>query len=383
MLNQKTETHYSKKEKDKELSINDLKLEIPNYSDNIAENDNTTSNNSGKMNCDLIDNSIHQINNISTNLENEVINNERLKTYRNYLSNLKINFKDSYKNILIKETINLTFIVDAIFKNDFSEIIEVSEKNKINDNIIDNLIKDCLSKLNNINYEEDENEKLITQFFSQIKNNNFQVEGEKIFSLLMRNRKYKNILFKIKGNFENNNIEKNKSLYIDLSELLIKLGGFDERNARQIIKIIKGYLSRSKEIQDKEKVLEKNRLFFKENSELKLEIDQLKKIKDYIHQINEELKEYNNNSELKEMDMIKESFEKNVDKYISNSIDNHFQKALKQIKEFVKGKDIETILQSFKNIISDIQTKSNIDESLYLISYCWCIQNGHDYIVDL
>ena len=106
MLNQKSnETQYSKKDIDKELSINDLKLEIPNFTDNIAENDNTTSNNSGKMNCDLIDNSIHQINNISTNLENEVINNERLKTYRNYLSNLKINFKDSYKNILIKETI--------------------------------------------------------------------------------------------------------------------------------------------------------------------------------------------------------------------------------------------------------------------------------------
>ena len=199
----------------------------------------------------------------------------------------------------------------------------------------------------------------------------------------MRNRKYKNILFKIKGNFENNNIEKNKSLYIDLAELLIKLGGFDERNARHIIKIIKSYLSRTKEIQDKEKTLEKNKLFFKENSELNLEIEQLKKIKNYIHQINEELKENNNNSELKEMDMIKESFEKNVDKYISNSIDNNFQKALKQIKEFVKGKDIETILQSFKNIISDIQTKSNIDESLNLISYCWCIQNRHDYIVDL
>ena len=199
----------------------------------------------------------------------------------------------------------------------------------------------------------------------------------------MRNRKYKNILFKIKENFENNNLEKNKSLYIDLAELLIKLGGFDEKNERQIIKLIKGYLSRAKEIQDKEKSLEKNRLFFKEDSELNLEIDQLKKIKDYIHQINEELKEYNNNSELREMDRIKESFEKNIDKYISNSIDNNFQKALKQIKEFVKGKNIETILQSLKNIINDIQTKSNIDESLNLISYCWCIQNGHDYIVDL
>ena len=46
------------------------------------------------------------------------------------------------------------------------------------------------------------------------------------------------------------------------------------------------------------------------------------------------------------MNIIKETFEKNVDKYINNSIVNNFQTALKQIKEFVKGKEIETILKS-------------------------------------
>ena len=378
------ETHYSKKDIDKGLSLNQLFLELPNSSDNITENNNyINSNNSGKMNCVPFNNSINKINNVSANFENGVINNERLKVYRNYLSNLKKDFKDSHKDIFIKETISLTYIVDALFKNDFSEIIEFSEKNNNKDNTIDNLINGCLDELNNIKYEVDENEKLITHLFSEIKNNNFQIESEKIFSLLMKNRKYKNILFKIKENFENNNTEKNKSLYIDLAELLINKGGFDERNARQIIKIIKGYLSKSKEIQDKEKTLEKNKLSFMENSELNLEIAQLKMIKNYIHQINKELKEYNNTSELKEMGMIKESFEKNADKYINNSIDNNFQMALKQIKEYVRGKDIETILESLKNIINDIQSKFYIDETLNLISYCWCIQNGHDYIVDL
>ena len=375
------ETHYSKKDLDKGLSLNQLMLKRLNSKDNI--NENTTSNNSGKLNCEPLDNSINQINNISANSQNEVIDNEQLEAYRKYLSDLKNNFKDSYKDIFIKETINLTYIVDALFKNDFSEIIEISEKNKNNDNTIDDIINECLNKLNNIKYEEDENEKLINHFYSQIKNNDFQMEGETIFSSLMRNRKYKNILFKIKGNFKNNDMEKNKSLFINLSELLIKLGGFDERNAKLIIKIIKTYLSNAKEIQDKEKTMEKNKLFFKENSELNLEIDQLKKIKNYIHQINEELKEYNNYSELKEMATIKESFEKNVDKYINNSIDNNFQTALKQIKEFIKGKDIETILKSLKSITKDIQSKFYIDETLNLISYCWCIQNGHDYIVDL
>ena len=238
------ETHYSKKDIDKGLSLNQLMLERPNSRDNISEN--TTSNNSGKLNCKSADNSINQINNVSANSLNEVIDNEQLKAYRKYLSELKNNFKDSYKDIFIKETINLTYIVDALFKNDFSEIIEISQKNKNNDNTIDNLINDCLNKLNNIKYEEDENEKLLNHFYSQIKNNNFQVEGETIFSSLMRNRKYKNTLFKIKGNFKNNDMEKNKSLFINLSELLIKLGGFDERNAKQIIKIIKTYLSNAK-----------------------------------------------------------------------------------------------------------------------------------------
>lgn len=328
-------------------------------------------------------NSINQINNLSANSQNEVIDNEQLKAYRKYLSDLKNNFKDSYKEIFIKETINLTSIMDALFKNDFSEIIEISEKNKNNGIDFDNLINDCLNKLNNIKYEEDENEKQINHFYSQIKNNNFQVKAETIFSSLMRNRKFKNVLLKIKGNFKNNDIEKNKSLFINLSELLINSGGFDERNAKQIIKIIKTYLSNAKEIQDKEKTMEKNKLFFKENSELNLEIYQLKKIKNYFHQINEELKEYNNYSELKEMETIKESFEKNVDKYINNSVDDNFKIALKQIKEFVKEKDIETILKSLKNIIKDIQSKFYSDETLNLVSYCWCIQNGHDYIMDL
>ena len=139
-----------------------------------------------------------------------------------------------------------------------------------------------------------------------------------------------------------------------------------------------------KKFKIRKKLWKKNKLFFKENSELNLEIDQLKKIKNYIHQINEELKEINNYSELKEMETIKESFEKNVDKYINNSVDdNNFKIALKQIKEFVKEKDIETILKSLKNVIKDIQSKFYIDETLNLVSYFWCIQNGHDYIVDL
>ena len=48
------ETHYSKKDLDKGLSLNQLMLKRLNSKDNI--NENTTSNNSGKLNSEPLDN---------------------------------------------------------------------------------------------------------------------------------------------------------------------------------------------------------------------------------------------------------------------------------------------------------------------------------------
>ena len=343
---------------------------------------NKNNNCSKQLNSEINNNSINTNNNFLKR-HNKPIENEELKNYENYLNELKINFRSSYKYISVKETINLTDIVNALFKNDFSELKDFSEKNEIKDNSFDNLINECLSQLTNIKIkedEEDENEKQINYFYSKIKNNIFQEIGDKIFSSLMKNRKYKNILIKIKENFDNNNIDKNEYLYLNLLEVLIKLGGFDEIIAEQIIKIIKNYLSNKNELINLEKSIQKNKLFFNQNWFLSIEIGQLKKIKNYIYKINEELNEDSNYT--KEIEIIKESFEKNFDKCINNNIDNKFQKVLEDIKKFIKGKDIETILESLKNIIKNIKCKFSFDNELDLISYCWGIQNGHDYIIE-
>ena len=44
---------------------------------------------------------------------------------------------------------------------------------------------------------------------------------------------------------------------------------------------------------------------------------------------------------------------------------------------------MNTLLESLKNILKDVEADFYIDESLNLVSYCWCLQNGHEYIVDL
>ena len=46
------------------------------------------------------------------------------------------------------------------------------------------------------------------------------------------------------------------------------------------------------------------------------------------------------------------------------------------------GKDISLILESLKDVCRDIESKFYIDESLDLVSFCWGIQNGHDFIIE-
>ena len=213
--------------------------------------------------------------------------------------------------------------------------------------------------------------------------NGFQIQAEKIFISLKNDRKYKNYVEKIKDNSDNNNIINNIQLYKDLIQPLIQSGGFDEKNANKIIKIIKKYLNNSKEINALGEKMRKLNNHIKENSELTIAFNQLKKIKNSIHDINEELQNYNNNYEMKEMTKIKNNFEKNAIIYINNNQDQNFVQCLNQIQDFVKGKDIETILESTRDIIKDVESNFYVDESLNLVSYCWGIQNGHEFIVDL
>ena len=120
----------------------------------------------------------------------------------------------------------------------------------------------------------------------------------------------------------------------------------------------------------------------KENTELDFEINQLKKIRNYIKKVNDDQKKYNNNYLLNEMENIKNNFEINIEAYIKKNNDINYVQALKEIKEFIKGKNISIILGSLKNVCKGIEYNFYVDESIDLVSYCWAIQNGHDFIVD-
>ena len=83
------------------------------------------------------------------------------------------------------------------------------------------------------------------------------------------------------------------------------------------------------------------------------------------------------------MDLIKNNSENKVNAYINESKDDNFRIALSEIKEFVKGKNINSILKSLKEVIKGIESDFYIDEFQNLVAYCWGIQNGHDFIVDV
>ena len=379
--NQKSNsTHFSKNKSGNEVDINQVIPEIRKVkSPNTFDNKSNINNNLDDNKDDTVNNSEINLNNIST-INQQEKNNEQLTEYKKFLFKIQDNFNTSYKTILIKKTLNLEFIMDALFKNDFSNIIELIEDNLYNE--INNIINKSLDELNNIPIIEEENQDNLNNIYSEIKSNNFLIEGKKLFDCLIINRKYKNIITKIKKNFDNNNTSKNNKLYIDLIELLVQLGGFDQRNAKIIIKIIKNYLYYSKRMISLDIQSEKYDKSIIENSELTIEINQLKKIKNYIQEINRDIKDYNKNNEMNEMNLIKNNFENKFDVYIKESEDNKFRISLREIKDFIKGKNINSIFESLKEIIKDIKSYFYIDDSLNLKTYCWGLQNGHDFIVD-
>ena len=146
--------------------------------------------------------------------------------------------------------------------------------------------------------------------------------------------------------------------------------------------IIVTYLYYSEEIKTLDKEIETYDNYSKENAELDFEINQLKKIRNNIQKVNDDLKKYNTFYILNEMDKIKKDFENEIDIYITKANDTSFEQVLNGIKEFIKGKDVSFILESLKNACKDIEPNLFVDESINLVSYCWAIQNGHDFIVD-
>lgn len=362
------ETHFSNQ--NQILPLNQINIKFPNS--NVINTLNGNNNNASALNSQ------------SDKKPNIKLNNdEKMKEHKKYLMIIKNKFKNSNKDIFIKKKINLKFILEALFQNNYSNIIEIVDNN--DDIEIDKFISDCLDELNKYEYKNETSQrKDIIRSYEQIKNNNFFKIGGKIFSILAKNKKYKDIIKEIKEDFDNDSFDnekdnKNKKLV----ELLVNYGGFGKRNANLIMEIINNYLDYSQELIDLDKEMNKYKFCDQENSEMMFEIKQLNYIKDYLQNFNEKLNDYNDNYELNELSKIQKNFEINSDKYINNTDDNNFKQALKEIKEFIQGKKITTIFESLKDILKDEETNFYIDESLNLLAYCWGIQNGHEYIVDL
>ena len=362
------ETHYSNQ--NQILPLNQINIKFPNS--NVIKTLNGNNSNGSALNSQ------------SDRKPNIKLNNdEKMKEHKKYLMIIKNKFKNSNKDIFIKKKINLKFILEALFQNNYSNIIEIVDNN--DDIEIDKFISDCLDELNKYEYKNETSQhKDIIRSYEQIKNNNFFKIGGKIFSILAKNKKYKDIIKEIKEDFDNDSFDNEKdNKNTKLVELLVNYGGFDKRNANLIMEIINNYLDYSQELIDLDKEMKKYKFCDKENSEMVFEIKQLNYIKDYLQNFNEKLNDYNDNYELNELSKIQNNFEINSDKYINNTDDNSYKQALKEIKEFIQGKKITTILESVKDFLKDEETNFYTDESINLVTYCWGIQNGHEYIVDL
>ena len=210
-------------------------------------------------------------------------NNEKMKEYKTYLMELKDNFKNSNKDIFIKKKINLKDVLEALFQNNFSNIIDIVDNN--NDSEIDEYISECCDEIEKYEYKEEIYQYPFSNIYNQIKNNNFLIKSEKILSILANDRKYKNSIKAIKENSENDNPEIRQNHRI-LIQNLMQSGGFDKRNANSIIEIIDNYLNYSKEIIGIDEEIEKYKLCVKEKSELEFEIKQLNNIRDYLKLFN-------------------------------------------------------------------------------------------------
>ena len=267
------ETHYSNKNQIQSFPLNQIFANNINLSGHNAIKNNMTSSD--------IDNN----HSISIDRKN---NNEKMKEYKTYLMELKDNFKNSNKDIFIKKKINLKDVLEALFQNNFSNIIDIVDNN--NDSEIDEYISECCDEIEKYEYKEEIYQYPFSNIYNQIKNNNFLIKSEKILSILANDRKYKNSIKAIKENSENDNPEIRQNHRI-LIQNLMQSGGFDKRNANSIIEIIDNYLNYSKEIIGIDEEIKKYKLCVKEKSELEFEIKQLNNIRDYLKIFNKELTE--------------------------------------------------------------------------------------------
>ena len=347
------------------LSFNEITPDFLNYKDEKKNVENESLIYNNKENGDAKKND-------STN--NDENCSDEIKEYKNYLISIQESFVNVYFDIYIKEKLKINDIIDALFNNNYLNIIDANKTDYNNKK--NNFVNNCLNEFKITNLEKLEEIETLEKECDFLQSNDYFREIQKIISILFGNRKYENLVEKLSFN----NPGKNECALEKLQKKLMHNGGFDRKTSNSIVKLLKTHFS-----YDIFSRLDaaKNKLsqYKKEYSYLKIEIRQLEKIKDYIYEYKKYTKYYNDNFELNEMNKVKDNFERYINTYIKDNTDKDFIIILKEINEFIKGKDIKTILDLIKENFINSESKFFLDDSINLLTYCWGLQNGYNEVL--
>ena len=289
------------------------------------------------------------------------------KEYFNFLDEFKKYFILFNNDVYIKKTINCEALIKALLNNDFEDLIDYSLKDRKE---LDKLINNLKREIKNTKIEETIEIKELRDYYDLMKNNDFLLNMENIIKQIYENKKYHNIINKLKTNLSN------KKIITEFKNKLINLGGFPNKISERFIQLIGKYFQVKKEFENNIKKIEQYSLEF---CQIKTEKKQLEQL---INLIKETTKGNNEKNELNLLEKINEKCINKLERQYSEETDSKYKIILDEINKYLKTNSINDIINLIKNDLNDINLNFYIDDSETLLTYCWAIQNDHQEILD-
>ena len=289
------------------------------------------------------------------------------KEYFNFLDEFKKYFILFNNDVYIKKTINCEALIKALLNNDFEDLIDYSLKDRKE---LDKLINNLKREIKNTKIEETIEIKELRDYYDLMKNNDFLLKMEDFVNKIYENKKYHNIINKLKTNLSN------KKIITEFKNKLINLGGFPNKISERFIQLIGKYFQVKKEFENNIKKIEQYSLEF---CQIKTEKKQVKQL---INLIKETTKGNNEKNELNLLEKINEKCINKLERQYSEETDSKYKIILDEINKYLKTNSINDIINLIKNDLNDINLNFYIDDSETLLTYCWAIQNDHQEILD-
>ena len=289
------------------------------------------------------------------------------KEYFNFLDEFKKYFILFNNDVYIKKTINCEALIKALLNNDFEDLIDYSLKDRKE---LDKLINNLKREIKNTKIEETIEIKELRDYYDLMKNNDFLLKMEDFVNKIYENKKYHNIINKLKTNLSN------KKIITEFKNKLINLGGFPNKISERFIQLIGKYFQVKKEFENNIKKIEQYSLEF---CQIKTEKKQLEQL---INLIKETTKGNNEKNELNLLEKINEKCINKLERQYSEETDSKYKIILDEINKYLKTNSINDIINLIKNDLNDINLNFYIDDSETLLTYCWAIQNDHQEILD-